>query len=336
MADEKDGLSEINPIALVTWFLNTKRLELSPKTFRLYRTSLMTLIEVSYGHDSEKQQTATDLLAKSRSVKIGNIIERHGLRTSQQKSKQVLLSDFAILKETASKSKSKSFPIALAFLYSTIMTGFRPQEWLRTEIVHFDGSNIDGLRFGIKAKTLKGGAEANAITKTKLPYRIIPIPLNDDISEKEIHTIQYCVDYCRKFRLKSLEVAVSSGNSDKSEEFATAQWRNRLQEFQRALREINDLAFRARRLNPKNGRITLYSARHQFKTNSKGILECGGISPGEVEYLIAVLMGHNNPATQRGYGVKGSKGVNVKVIHRLEELSESAKYIAQFVENVKA
>lgn len=325
--------TKLTPIALARWFVYSKANTVSPATFRIYRASISWGIS-QFFMSTETASEALAMLAASKATKKSEITEEHGVRTSASKSKGLTKQRFELLKEIGMKRKHLSMaPVALHFLQATLITGLRPAEWISTQIVRLDGQEDDLFRFGVRTKTIKQGAGDTSAMDTKLPYRTIPVPLFSDTTDSEIASVEACIAYASKIRVHAERLNL------KDEEYAEVVgmiWSQKVTKMGRAIRMLSNECNLNHCAKADREATTLYSARHQFKTDASKLLKKTIGSQKSVAYVVSALMGHNNPDTQKGYGIISTANYDDdsnQTIFLSSDLTEQAKYLANIIQN---
>ncbi|WP_196160931.1 hypothetical protein [Reinekea sp. G2M2-21] len=322
------------PLELAKWFINIKRAAISPRTFTTYRRSIEEGIRFIWPTDpgaDEAIKLMREVNAIPKSENIGVI----GLRTSAMRRKRCTEQDLSALQEVADKSMQKNKDWALAFLAATRLTGFRPAEWLNAEIVQHQETSIEGIRLTLRTKTMKPGPEDQAAIAGKLPFRNVPVPLYNELADGELHVLKACLKYAQDFKQQILSAVQGKVAVEGAEEIAQLKWKERTAQFGRALSRLNAMAKKDRLIHKSYPKITLYSARHEFAARHRNAFEKIEINKEESEFLIALLMGHNNPKTQRGYGNVRADEEEVEVVHSIEQLRGKALFIAKAIDNIK-
>ena len=320
----------LTPLALTQWFLYKKANLVAPSTFRLYRASISWGIrEFFSSHPTATEALA--LLASAKCPKQKVVSDIPAERTSSDKSKSLTPRRFESLKLAASiRRRLKLGPLSLHFLQATLITGLRPAEWLHAEKLPVDDSRFE---FSIRTKTLKQGAGSQENSGTQLPFRTIPVPLFSDTTESAIKSISVCLAYVERFKLRVINAdGIEEGIRD---QVLTEIWNQQTRKLGRAIRNLSDLSNQNLEAKQRPENTTLYSARHQFKTNVKNSLRNLKIPEQEQEYLIAAIMGHNNTQTQKGYGLSEKELFNEStgVIYASDDLSNQARFLANIVQS---
>jgi hypothetical protein len=325
--------ARLTPVVLARWFVNSKAATIAPATFRIYRASIAWGIKQFFSND-ESTAEALEILTRAKATKKSVITEEFGKRSSADKSKGLTKKRFEQLKSVAIKKRQLSMaPIALHLLQATMVTGLRPAEWISSERVTLGASKKKKYMFGVKAKTIKQGAGNTNSMDSRLPYRTIPVPLFSDSTESEIASVEACITYATKIRLSAVELNLSTEEFDR---VVTLIWTEKVTKMGRAIRVLSDAANMEFCSTTNRESTTLYSARHQFKTDAQKLLKKSIRSKKEVNYLLSALMGHNNPDTQKGYGLTSKSNYDDdqnQAIYVSTDLIKQAQYLANIIQN---
>jgi len=326
----------ISPKQLVHYFINHQRMTISPNSFRLYRIAIKTGLNKFYSAHHETKESL-QLLMECKAISKDQIVATHGKRTSQERAKGLSSEILEDLKEVAKSKRMKAAPKALAFLNGSKITGLRPREWIYASIIHIEKLDNPGVQFGIKTKTIKTGAGDQASVNQRLPFRTIPVPFYGKLTEAQLSSLRWCISFCEQIRQKAREYIVGQVPVDKeeilSQEVAMTIWITEAEKMQRTLRNLDKARLYEVKGTP-NERVTWYSARHQFKSDCKAVLEELKYDNEEAKYLISALMGHHNPNTQDGYGSSSNeRPEGIETVYTIDQLSDQARYLAEIISN---
>ena len=165
-----NGMREFESlIDFAEFFITTKRRELSPKTFNLYRSALIK----HFNDDvfSEKLLSVSPR-KKSDAEKKTSAFRVKGMKTT----------DMEKLRITNNKSRSMYSPLINAYLNAVPVTGLRPKEWLTAKI------SGDFLI----VKNIKKKSQYQFAVVNEYNYRLIPINQLNIVERESVH---YLIDY---------------------------------------------------------------------------------------------------------------------------------------------
>lgn len=217
---------------LVVEWLDDNTYTLSPATWNLYRSALVSHLKTEHPELAENIRAITT----ERCRKRNDLSKRP--RTSAIRRKGISLrEEKEIMLELAEARSKYDTPLQL-WLRVGIMTGLRPEEWRQTEIVTI--KNKDALKVK-NAKNTQGRAHGE--------FRHLYL---DQMSDDESKAIRAWVVFVS---------SICQYNDDENNFLAWEHFQRRC-----SLR----MGVISRRIWPKKRRIpTLYSTRHQFAANAK-------------------------------------------------------------------
>lgn len=331
---EPVNYDQTTPIELAKWFVNKVRPKISKASFITYRRALEEGIRNIWPNEPSTTE-ALKLLREVNAIPKALNAQTIGLRTSAGRKKRCTTNDLAVLQEVAQTSRLRFKDWAIAFLAATRLTGFRPAEWLNAEIVHNQTTSVAGIRLTVRTKTLKPGPEDIAEKLGKLPFRNIPIPLFNELDDDDLAIVRSCLDYSATFRQKLSDQLTGKASNEAISEIIQLKWKERITQIGRTLARLNEVAKEKRLVHKNYPKVTLYSARHEFAARHRHAFKHGQINEQAAEYLLAALMGHNNPLQQRGYGNAKAEEEDFEVIHSIDQLKGTALFIAKAVQTVE-
>lgn len=297
----RNGLEESSIEGMANWLFEFKRSEITRDSWRLYRASLLTTVELNSDiwTDDTYQKIKTKLYEKadkSMAKKRTNGAAKNLTRAELG----------AIAGELKNPKRTYGIPTLLWFK-SSLLTGLRPNEWMNAEIIKIEGEEC------LKVKNLKV-MEINfsALTKetsgrSRFLYRTIPM---SGFAEEEKQVIRAWVVQLRGLISGFMELPNVSRQIAEKEL------------YERCRKTI----YAAHKASASDGgkSVSLYTARHIFKVNNKQKLLKGGMSKDQADIYIAILMGHGSTKSNYAYGA-GESDIDTSTINieRLEADKEN-------------
>jgi hypothetical protein len=268
---------------------------LSPATRRLYRAAL-----ACYFNHHNLYDLLTDRPSFMQcSIPKTQIQSLKGKRTAALKNKKINWQSWSLLTEYFDRSRSTYAPLTQDIINASMMLGLRPIEWSQCELLTHDvASYSHEPMFSVQiinAKSTQGRSFGQ--------YRILHFgSMAEDAACEEAIELAKIVTRITGY-FETFRQALSIANLEQLEQHENqTRYRSAVDALIRRMTQFLNQAFRTDptlKTVPKNKRITLYSARHQFAANQK--------KTGQGDVELAAMMGHGSRHTsEQHYGRKRS------------------------------
>ena len=274
---------------------DAQKTTLSPTTRRLYRAAIMYYVSKNYAINLHEKWP--DFMQVNLSKKA--IQQHYGKRTAAQKNKKIDWQSWTLLEAYLKKSNSSYASLTQDILSGSIALGLRPIEWSQCALVtHNPLIYSHAPMFSVlvmNAKSTQGRAFG--------PYRMLHFgsALSGELDIEAIELAQTVVRITRYFESFRQELGITHLEQLQHHEHKP-RYRDAVDALIRRMTQFLNQAFRTDptlKTLPKNKRITLYSARHQFAANQK--------KAGQGDVELAAMMGHGSRHTsEQHYGRKRS------------------------------
>jgi hypothetical protein len=314
-------IDHTDPAHFIHWLQDVKRYVVGPDTWRLYRNAVASTMEINPEKwaDSELQKQVTCL----RKLKGQTNAEARSI-TGRPKggSKVVTLkpSQMSELSAALKNGKHQYGPMTLAWFKACLITGARPNEWGEAQIIkvkseecleiknlkiiNYDDPVLSHSRETQKTKDSSGRA--------LFQYRTIPL---SQFSEDER---KFIVDWVLAY--KGIIAGIQEVNRSTVEEAQKSA-------FEKARRTMHAVSKYVSDLKGKN--ITLYTARHMFRTRNKTALLQNGYTEEQASLWLAILMGHGSTKSNYAYGTESEVGNSAESAVGIDSLGEEKAALAR-------
>lgn len=319
-ADEAN-IEKDDPINFIEWLIDVKRVSVGPDTWRLYRNAVASTMEINQRWNDPEIQQKISVLRKTKGLtkKAAQPITGRPLGGS----KVVSLSQDQ-LSQLASILKSKRYqygPMTLAWFKSLLITGMRPNEWPDAQIksngnedvleiknlkvVDYDDPSLERSRETQRTRDSSG--------RGLFMYRTIPL---SQFTENERKFIVEWIGV-----LKGIVQGIQSISDCSTEAAQKAAYQKARRTIYEASRDVSGLG------EGKN--ITLYTARHMFRSRNMTALLQDGYNEEQASMWLAVLMGHGSKKSNYAYGLESDVGGSAAGAIGIESLGEDKAALAR-------
>jgi integrase len=288
---------EIKCIKMAEWLIGIKMPNVKGTTWNLYKCSIKAFFK---GVDSEDSKAAI-LILNSASL---------GYRRENSPSRKVKTgsdSRLSLLSKELQNPKRKYGSLTLLWFKTCLLTGARPNEIWDAEFHNLSGIEHLRIKNSKVVEMDSSRLRKDQAGRTRFHYRSIPL---DHLQADDIHFI-------KRFLASSKLLADALDAKPKD---SSSTGREQVYDACRAT------IYSASRITTplEQKKISLGTARHIFRDNTKRDLMDQGIKGKLLDVYLAILLGHGSTDTNYAYGTDSgaltTKKINIEMLGKEKEM----------------
>lgn len=252
---------------VAAWMCERVQPSVSASTWAVYRSALL------------KGVVDDGMKVRVKGVfKANKLISRRPKRVIKRRKGMSPGEESALMAELLGPRRKTYGRIAAIWWKAAVATGARPSEWLESAITIVDGVEClrikNAKRIDYDDKTLLETIERQG--RVSAVYRTIPL---GHLPEKTVEFVRAQVAFMNGVVAKGMYLDV-------------------YESVRKTIRQAGEYLWHGEKKYP-----SLYTARHVYRDRMRAMLAGDGLNKGQLDVVVAVLMGHGSTKSQYAYGI---------------------------------